>query len=195
MTALHAALKAAEALHRSTPELQEFAPWPDDLRDTDFTPHTIPATELVANCTAPDTEATRAFIEAIKALAPHAAWKRTYTEDEVGAEFLSRYGYFELYGPTGMARSDSARAYVGYWGENLVYDWHHHEAEALYFTLAGAATFMAENEDSAFVTPGQSRQHTSHQPHAMATGAGPILTYIVWRGPGMDGLPMMRVDE
>jgi mannose-6-phosphate isomerase-like protein (cupin superfamily) len=194
MSVLLAALEAAKALHLSTPDLRDFAPWPEDLQVTDVTPNLIPATQHVVDCTAPTSDQTADFVNAIKALAPHASWKRTYTEEEVGAEFLSRYGYFELYGPTGMAKSESCRAYVGYWGENLVYDWHHHEAEEMYFALAGAATFMTEENDAVFVTPGQTQMHTSNQPHAMATGAGPILTYIVWRGPGLAGLPQMRVE-
>ena len=35
------------------------------------------------------------------------------------------------------------------------------------------------------------RLHSGWQPHAMNTGAEPILTYVLWRGAGLEGLPLM----
>ncbi len=130
------------------------------------------------------------MVEAIAATAELANWKVTYTEEEVGADFLARYGYYELFGPTGHFHSTQLRGYVAYWGAGLNYDWHSHQAEELYVTLAGGAQFRVEGNE-AFVGPGQTRLHQSWQSHAMITGDQPILTFVLWRGAGLNALPQM----
>lgn len=187
---LNAILEAARQLHAVHPDLNEFAPWPDDLTPANLQPRHIPAADLVASFALAGTEQTGALIEAVKASTHLASWKRTYTEEEVGADFRNRYGYFELFGPTGHFHSSQLRGYVGYWGERLSYDWHSHEAEELYLNLAGEAVFKAEG-DIATVRAGEIRGHTSWQSHAMDTTDQPILTFVLWRGAGMADLPRM----
>lgn len=132
-----------------------------------------------------DTDQTRPVIEALRAAAPDLQWKQTYTEDEVGAHFLQSYGYVELFGPSGHFRSTQLRGYLGYWGPGLTYDWHSHQAEELYFALAGRSAFAAKGAANVYVKPGEARQHESHQPHLMMTLDQPYLTYAIWRGEGM----------
>ncbi|MEX0351217.1 MAG: dimethylsulfonioproprionate lyase family protein [Paracoccaceae bacterium] len=183
-------LEAARLLHQSHPDLAEFGAWPTDLTPSDLQPHSLPATDLVAGFKLDGVPQTQGLIDAVRATAHLAAWKQTYTADEVGAEFLSRYGYYELFGPTGHFHSNQLRGYVGYWGSGLTYDWHSHQAEEIYLTLAGGADFrIAGNQ--ARVGPGQTRAHTSWQSHAMATTDQPILTFVLWRGEGMADLPRM----
>jgi hypothetical protein len=33
--------------------------------------------------------------------------------------------------------------------------------------------------------------HHNYQPHALTMTDGPILTFVLWRGAGMEGLPLM----
>lgn len=183
-------LEAARQLHQAHPDLAAFASWPDDLTPTGLQPAHIPATDLVGDFGLDGVAPTRDLVAAIKASAHLAQWKHTYTEEEVGADFLNRYGYYELFGPTGHFHSTQLRGYVGYWGAGLDYDWHSHQAEELYLTLAGGAVFRS-NEDETFVGPHQTRQHKSWQSHAMTTTDQPILTFVLWRGEGMGDLPRM----
>ncbi|WP_298850854.1 dimethylsulfonioproprionate lyase family protein [uncultured Ruegeria sp.] len=185
-------LEAARQVHQAHPGLKGFAPWPDDLAATGLRPAPVPATDLVRDFNLDGGERTRDLIAAIKATAHQAHWKHTYTEEEVGADFLNRYGYYELFGPTGHFHSAQLRGYVGYWGAGLDYDWHSHQAEELYLILAGGAVFRSD-EDETFVGPNLTRQHISWQSHAMITTDQPILTYVLWRGEGMGDLPMMDV--
>jgi hypothetical protein len=37
---------------------------------------------------------------------------------------------------------------------------------------------------------GDTRMHNSNQPHALTMTDGPILTFVLWRGAGMAGLPI-----
>jgi len=183
-------LAAARQLHQTHPDLAAFAAWPDDLTPTGLQPATIPATDLVCDFNLDGGASTRDLIAAIKATAHLAQWKQTYTEKEVGADFLSKYGYYELFGPAGHFHSTRLRGYVGYWGAGLNYDWHSHQAEELYLTLAGGAVFRIDG-DEAYVGPNQTRQHDSWQSHAMTTTDQPILTFVLWRGDGMGDLPRM----
>ena len=183
-------LEAARHVHQSHSGLSAFGAWPDDLEPTDLAAHSIPAVELVQNTEIPADAATQTLTNAIKASAHLAHWQQTYTEEEVGADFLNRYGYYELFGPTGHFRSNQLRGYVAYWGAGLDYDWHSHQAEELYLTLAGGAVFRVEGEEC-FVGPNQTRQHGSWQSHAMTTTDQSILTFVLWRGDGLADLPMM----
>lgn len=183
-------LEAARQLHQAHPDLSAFGAWPTDLTATRLQPSHIPAVDLVSNFDAGGSDQTRALSDTIKATAHLAHWKLTYTEDEVGADFLQRYGYYELFGPTGHFHSTQLRGYVAYWGAGLHYDWHSHQAEELYLTLAGGAVFRVAG-DECFVGPNQTRHHESWQSHAMTTTDQPILTFVLWRGEGMGDLPRM----
>nr|WP_170678454.1 dimethylsulfonioproprionate lyase family protein [uncultured Ruegeria sp.] len=183
-------LEAARLVHQAHPDLAAFGVWPDDLTPTGLQPAPIPATDLVRDFAEDGGEPTRDLVAAIKATAHLAQWKLTYTEEEVGADFLNRFGYYELFGPTGHFHSTQLRGYVAYWGAGLNYDWHSHQAEELYLTLAGGAVFRVDGNE-AFVGPNETRHHESWQSHAMTTTEQPILTFVLWRGDGMGDLPRM----
>ncbi len=183
-------LEAARQVHATNSDLSEFGAWPDDLTETGTEPQYLPATAQVRDLEMPGTSKTQELVSAISATAHRAHWKHTYSADEVGADFLASYCYYELFGPTGHFHSTQLRGYVGYWGAGLNYDWHRHQAEEIYLTLAGGAVFKTEGHES-FVGPGQTQKHQSWQSHAMTTTATPILTFVLWRGEGMDGLPKM----
>ena len=183
-------LEAARLVHQAHPDLAAFGAWPDDLTPTGLQPAPIPATDLVRDFAEDVGEPTRDLVAAIKATAHLAQWKLTYTEEEVGADFLNRFGYYELFGPTGHFHSTQLRGYVAYWGAGLNYDWHSHQAEELYLTLAGGAVFRVDGNE-AFVGPNETRHHESWQSHAMTTTEQPILTFVLWRGDGMGDLPRM----
>ena len=171
--------------------MQEFAPWPEDLTATGLPPVSCSAASTLATSALPGTRATAPVIRALRRAAPDLNWKQTYSEAEVGARFLATYGYVELFGPNGHFHSNEARGYLGYWGPDLIYDWHAHEAEELYFTLSGQAMFCARGASNVLLRPGEARQHLTEQPHFMATLDRPFLAYAVWRGAGIDGLPRM----
>ncbi|WP_420585285.1 dimethylsulfonioproprionate lyase family protein [Ruegeria sp.] len=183
-------LEAARQLHQAHPDLAAFGAWPSDVSTADLAPNHVPATDLVRDFDLAGSDLTQKLIDAVKATTYLAHWKQTYSEDEVGAEFLRNYGYYELFGPTGHFHSTQLRGYVGYWGPGLNYDWHSHQAEELYLTLAGGATFCVDGDET-FVGPNQTRQHQSWQSHAMVTTDQPILTFVLWRGEGMGDLPRM----
>jgi hypothetical protein len=81
----------------------------------------------------------------------------------------------------------SARAFIAFWGAELHYPAHLHEAEELYYVLAGSAEFHSQGEPSAQLVSEGTRYHASNQRHAMDTRTQPVLTPELWRGHGLDG--------
>ena len=129
------------------------------------------------------------LVQALQALVPHAEWRHTYTADEVGQNFLDNYCWFELAGPYGHFHSAQARLTVGYWGPGLFYPRHDHEPAELYSVLAGQALFHADGEADQTLGAGDTRLHNPSQPHALTTQDQPVLTFVFWRGEGLDDTP------
>ena len=183
-------LEAASNLYQSNIDLKNFAKWPDDLVNSNLLPRMIPAAKLVENFPLSGTTETNPLIEAIKANVNLMHWKRTYTEEEVGHDLYNRYGYCELFGPEGHFHSTQLRGFIGYWGNGLDYDWHSHEAEEIYLNLGGNAIFRTKEEEI-LLNPNETKMHHSWQSHSMITHKEAILTFVLWRGKGMFGLPKM----
>ena len=179
-------LHAAHQVYSSTDALQQFAPWPSDLLYVDRPVQPVPAIRQIKKWS----DAHPLHI-ATQQVADFGNWKQTYTEHEVGFGFLQDYGYLELYGPNGHFQTDQGRAYIGYWGRGLYYPWHRHEAEEIYAVVSGSGYFESQGAEAALLKMGDTRMHNSNQPHALTMTDGPILTFVLWRGAGMAGLPLM----
>ncbi len=190
-TAFDAALSAARQWHSALPALSEFCDWPDDLIYAARAPVTIPAIRLLQNDPGQPSLTSRPLRDALIALAPYVEWRHTYTEAEVGRDFLNRYGWFELAGPTGHYLSHLVRMTVGYWGPDLNYGRHQHQPEELYSVVSGSAEFFADGMPSRTLGPDGTALHLSNQPHAMRTMDQPILTFVLWRGDGLNDTPRM----
>jgi len=179
-------LDAARHVYSHSEELQKFAPWPSDLIYVERPEQRVPAVRQIKKWTG-----THPLHIATQRVAEFGNWKLTYTEDEVGFGFLQDYGYLELYGPDGHFQTDEGRAYIGYWGRGLYYPWHRHEAEEIYSVVSGSGYFESEGAEPAQLKTGDTRMHQSNQPHALTMTDGPILTFVLWRGAGIAGIPIM----
>lgn len=178
-------LEKVSSLIAETPELASFANWPGEMTWTERAPHTYPATTRITKWI--DAEAPE--WACLNTIAPHAEWRQTYTAEEVGEDFLANYAYVELAGPSGHYHCDTVRIFYGWWGPELLYPWHDHDAEEIYYILAGHAVFESDGLPTERLGPGDTRHHTSRQNHAMTTTDSAILALALWRGDGMDGLP------
>jgi len=179
-------LDAAHAVYSTSAALQDFASWPTNMMYVDKPTVLVPAVRQIKRWSND-----HPLHQATQQVADYGHWKQTYTEDEVGFGFLQDYGYLELYGPDGHFQTDHGRAYIGYWGRGLYYPWHRHEAEEIYSVVSGSGYFESDGEASSMLHPGETRMHVSNQAHALTMTDGPILTFVLWRGAGMAGLPLM----
>ena len=173
-------LAEAKTIHDAAPALRNFATWPEDLVFEQPAPLGIPVLPTIEAMAGEG-----ALQAALAAISPHASWVQTYSEEEVGRHFLDHYGYIELFGPTGIFRTQACRAFIGYWGPGLVYPMHDHKAEEIYLVLTGRCLFEAEGDVPADLGPGGIKFHRSGQSHAMTMGDEGMLALCLWRGAGL----------
>ena len=173
-------LACCRDLYEATPDLRDFASWPGELQFAVSEAVIVPAIDLVKGW-----KNHHPVHLALQDVADIAAWQRSYTENQVGQQFLKSYGFIELFGPTGHYLTADVRAFIGYWGAGLAYDWHQHEAEEIYSVVSGGALFRSQGEADRYLGPGETRQHKSNQPHAITMTDEPLLAFAMWRGPGM----------
>ena len=119
--------------------------------------------------------------KAISDLSPYVNWEQGYNEKEVGKDFLNKYGFFELIGPTGHFQTSEMALYVNFLDKNAYYPWHNHEAEELYFIVSGEAKFESKNQNEEILSSTKTRFHKSYQPHAITTSDQQILSFVIWK--------------
>ena len=181
-------LTTKNAIHQqwmNIPELVNFTPWPTDLTLKEIKPNHIPASTILQKWKTGLNPQTKKLHECICTLTPHVNWQQTYFKEELGRDFLNRYGFFELLGPTGHFHTIQTRAYIAYWDSQLYYPWHFHEAEELYFIISGQAEFELEGQQPEILTATKTCFHRSNQPHALTTHSQPVLALVIWRGSGL----------
>lgn len=189
--AFEEARDAARALIEGVPALATFAPWPADAVLRAGAPVSVPArAQFLADKSEVAPDATR-FLAAARAVAHDVEWRRSYTGEQVGEAMVERYGWFELVGPRGHFHSAQGRVFLAYFGPGLRYPWHWHEAEEIYYVVAGGAEFEAEGRAPRHLGPGDACVHLSNQPHAMTTHDVPLITLALWRGAGLAGYPVL----
>ena len=109
-------------------------------------------------------------------------WQQTYTEDDdVDASLLAGYVFSELIGPGGPYVSDKVRVGVGFWGPNVCYPSHAHEAEEIYQVLAGAAEFQQQDGPWQHREAGDVIYYRSKLWHGFRTGAEPLFLFYMWQ--------------
>ncbi|MEP6657076.1 MAG: dimethylsulfonioproprionate lyase family protein [Betaproteobacteria bacterium] len=145
-------------------------------------PRGLPVLEWIGVLEQGAVPTTRALVRMLVAGARSLAWAQTYTPDDFGAFFLERYAWTELIGLRGPVASSRIAAGFLLLGPGLEYPLHSHEAEEMYFPLAGAAKWKRDDGDWIRKAPGTLIHHAAWVPHAMRTEREPLLALYVWRG-------------
>ena len=174
-------LETAKKVHLANSKLQDFCPFPKDIKKQEFDAFHIPASDLMQNETGLLTDDYAELRDAFISASPHAHWRQTYKGTIIGEKFLNEFGCYGLIGPESPFKSKRIRAWVVYMPKKFYYPWHHHPAEEIYLCLAGEAVFRRENCPDIRLSSGGIMEHSSNQPHAMETLEHPIMTYVVWR--------------
>ena len=174
-------LETAKKVHLANSKLQDFCPFPKDIKKQEFDPFHIPASDLMQNETGLLTDDYAELRDAFIRVSPHAHWRQTYKGTIIGEKFLNEFGCYGLIGPESPFQSETIRAWVVYMPKNFYYPWHHHPAEEMYLCLAGEAIFRRENYPDISLGPGDIMEHSANQSHSMETLEHPIMAYVVWR--------------
>ena len=128
-----------------------------------------------------DDDSIKSIHKLIKKISPYANWRQNYEEKDVGQNFLDKFAYFELFGPTGHFLTNDMSLYVIFFDKDTYYTWHNHEAEELYFVLSGSAKFESKGDKSEILNKLKSRFHKSYQPHSLTTLNEKCLCIVMWR--------------
>ena len=182
--AFHKAYEKVTEFYEAAPALCDFFPFPDRhaLQWQALPPNHVGATELFTSDETLKGGPYSDVIEAFISLAGHASWRETYKNTNIGDDFLSRFGCFELFGLEGHFECTTTRGFVVYSPPGLYYPWHHHPAEEIYFILAGEADFATDGNQPRTLGPGDSVFHRSNEPHNMITRDKGVFAWVQWRG-------------
>ena len=168
------------SLWSSNKKLNEFVKLPDNLIYNDIPSSNIESVKILNNWKA-DNSSIKPMHKLIKKVSPHAFWKQTYEEKDVGKNFLDKFAYFELFGPSGHFLTNEMSLYVIFFDKETYYTWHNHKAEELYFVISGCAKFESKGDKSKILYKTNSKFHKSFQPHSLTTFKDSCLCFVVWR--------------
>jgi Dimethlysulfonioproprionate lyase len=110
------------------------------------------------------------------------AWRQTYSAKDLDAAFLDNYGWTEILGGSGPLTGERIACGFLILGPSTHYPRHRHEAEEMYLPLSGMAAWQQGVAAWRDLPPGTPIHHASEEPHAMRTGASPLLALYLWRG-------------
>ena len=161
-------------------KLNEFVKLPKNLTYNRILKNKIKPVRILENWEENDSSI-KSIHNLIKEISPHAHWKQTYSEKDVGKRFLNKFAYFELFGPTGHFLTNKMSLFVIFFDKGTYYTWHNHEAEELYFVISGNAKFESEGDKSEILYKTRIRLHKSFQPHSLTTQNDKCLCFVVWR--------------
>jgi hypothetical protein len=152
---------------------------PSELRPV--VPSTLPVLRYLPELRSDAPAFSRDLVNDIGRAAPTMAWRRTYTEADVGAAFLQNYGWSEIVGTSGPLPSERVACGFLVLGPRIHYRRHQHEAEEVYIPLVGTASWQQGDGGWSEYAPGKVIHHDRNEPHAMRTGKHPLLALYLWR--------------
>ena len=124
---------------------------------------------------------TEGIVNMLDAMTDRIAWGQTYSEEDFGADFLQKYGWTEFIGLRGPIPSERMACGILMLGPGIEYPRHRHEAEEVYIPLTGQTRWLEQDQDWTFHELGFPIYHAPWVPHAMKTGACPLLALYLWR--------------
>ena len=170
-----------EKLWSNNKKLSDFVIWPKNLVLKEKTINKINVTEKLSIWRSSGNSQIDKIHNLISDLSQEVYWESGYSENEVNKEFLSKYGFFELIGPTGHFLTSEMALWVNFLDKNSYYPPHNHEAEELYFVVSGEAKFESKDEQSKILKSKDTRFHKSYQAHSITTLDKKILSFVIWK--------------
>ena len=155
--------------------------WPSTSARRPVVPSSIPVLRWLQPMQAQAEKFSASFVEGLVTGASLLSWRRGYKESDVGAEFLDNYGWTEFVGLTGALPSERLACGVLLLGPHQTYPPHRHEADEIYVPVVGTAAWKDGTAPWRDRPPGAVIHHARYEPHAMRTGASPMLALYLWR--------------
>jgi len=167
----------------AAPELSRvLADWPSATQSRAVEPCALPVLRWLPEAAGDAPRFSETLVHSLCRAAPSLAWRQTYAASDVGTEFLEKYGWSELIGARGPIPSEHIACGWLLLGPGTLYPRHRHAAEEIYLPLAGTAAWQQGDGLWREKPPGELIHHGSGEPHAMRTGARPLLALYMWHG-------------
>jgi mannose-6-phosphate isomerase-like protein (cupin superfamily) len=115
---------------------------------------------------------------ALRAVQPLLHWRQNASYAD--AHLLMGYGYCELVGPNGHWRHDTLALGLLLLAPATTYPLHAHPATEIYHVISGTAEWRCGSEPWQIRRPLSRILHRANVPHAMRTGAEPLLAAYLW---------------
>ena len=128
MAPLDTVLNALKSLHQSHAALRAFCPFPSDVVVQDLKPHHITAADVFEQETGLNASNYPMLRDGLMELSPDMMWRETYKDTDIGADFMDRFGCYEVIGRDAPLASAKMRGFLVYQPPHLHYPWHHHPA-------------------------------------------------------------------
>lgn len=123
-----------------------------------------------------------AAIHDVNQLQSHLLWGQTYQSEEIGNDFLQKYGWTEIIGTKGTIPSDQFAMGLLLLAPDTHYPLHRHPAEEYYLPLSGMAQWYDDDRAWRQVAPGELIFHRSNIGHSMRTVDQPLVAAYIWSG-------------
>ena len=164
------------------PALAPFlAEWPGNAAHRAVTAANLPVVRWLADIAGDAAAFGVDLVAAVCRQASTLAWRQTYTANDLDAAFLDNYGWTEILGNSGPWASERIACGFLILGPSTHYPRHRHEAEEVYLPLSGTAAWQQGGGAWRERPPGTLIHHGRDEPHAMRTGAAPLLALYLWR--------------
>ena len=95
-------LETAKKVHLENSKLQDFCPFPKDIKKQTFKPLHIPASYLMQNETGLLTDEYAELRDAFISASPYAHWRQTYKGTIIDQKFLDQFGFFQVAQVSGL---------------------------------------------------------------------------------------------
>ena len=158
-------------------------------------PQKQPVQKLIEKISTHNFSNTKNILDSIIKANYEMKWNTTYSENEVGADFINRYGWFDLIGPSGPFYLSNNRIMIGYWGVNLDYQMHWHKAEEAYVPIAGSALFWSEHNGTKTASIGDIVIHKSNEKHWTKMTNDFLLALAIWKGKDLSVNPTISSQD
>ena len=176
-------VKAVYARHEN---LRDFAPLPSDLTRQEIVPYQRPIAARLQHETGLISSCHESLQKALITAGPFMHWPEVYLPDDkapasIDYAFRDELGVYTIIGERAPFASDEMALFLVYMPAGVIYPWHKHPAEELYFILSGEAVFRKEGQGDHLMREGDVICHETMQPHDMQTYDTPMLCLCVWR--------------
>jgi len=140
-----------------------------------------PVCALMPAALARATAETAELVARVVDLAPALAWERA-PADETPAEYYKGHAYCMIAGNGGFLPSDRFMLGLFLIAPGVFYPNHAHAADEVYYVLGGRAEWQIAGGAFEAEGPGGLVAMPSMTPHALRTGADPVLILWAWYG-------------